>query len=81
MLEIRGLDETYDQCTADGCFRIKEVVDVELAQSLLDSANQGLRRSQSKPLDFEKETNNFGFLLVERYDVSRKSYYHKTIIR
>jgi len=72
MKRIREKEDVYSECLEQGMFRKRYEIDVFLIKSLLDSAKEGFRRSKKIENIYEKETKNYSFLFVERYDILRK---------
>ena len=69
---IDNLENIYAQCQADGMFKIREEIDKHLVKSLLESALSGLKRSKKIENVFEKESKDYSYIFVERYDILRK---------
>lgn len=72
MTQIKGLEETYDSCQAEGFIQFRKDIDVELAKSLLQSALEGVERSKSSEGAYEKKTHNYSFVFTEKYDILRR---------
>ena len=47
MTQIKGLNETYDKCQAEGFIQFQKDIDIDLTQSLLQSALDGVEHSKS----------------------------------
>ena len=68
MTQIKGLEETYDSCQAEGFIQFRKDIDIDLAKSLLQSALEGVERSKSSEEAYEKKTHNYSFVFTEKYD-------------
>ena len=72
MTQIKELNETYDKCQAEGFIQFQKDIDIDLAQSLLQSALDGVEHSKSSEGAYEKKTRNYSFVFTEKYDILRK---------
>jgi hypothetical protein len=68
---IKKLDEVYQQCVAQGKLQEPEEIDVERAQSLLDTSSFDLKSCNDITPILEKN-KNFGMLWTGRYEVIRQ---------
>lgn len=69
--KIEPLDRVYNKCLAEGIFRDKTNIDIELIKSLLESAEIGIKRLSIIGDKFEKDSGNYAYLLRDNYEILR----------
>ena len=68
-IDIRPLEQVYDECLADGLIRDQSKIDVERVKSLIDSVERGLKRLNAAGESYEKEAQDYSFYLTDRYEL------------
>jgi len=70
---MRGLEERYDGCLADGKIQFSEgCVDVYLAKSLLETAKEEYSQELELEKTHEKTATNYSVMFNTRYEILRK---------
>ena len=68
---IDDLDRTYDVCLANGMFKEKNTVDIELIKSLKEMAEKGLEFINKKSNDIKKDSSEWTFVFRDYYESLR----------
>ncbi len=68
---IDDLDRTYDVCLANGMFKEKNTVDIELIKSLKEMAEKGLEFIKKKSKDIKKDSSEWTFVFRDYYESLR----------
>jgi len=68
---IDDLDRTYDVCLANGLFKEKNTVDIELIKSLKEIAEKGLEFIKKKSKDIKKDSSEWTFVFRDYYESLR----------
>lgn len=69
--EIDDLGKTYSVCLANGMFKEKNTVDLELIKSLKDVAEKGLEFIKQKSNDIKKNSTDWTFVFRDYYESLR----------
>ena len=70
-IDIGDLDETYDKCLANGQFREKNEVDIELIKSLKNVAEKGLLFIKDKEKHIKTNSADWTFVFRDYYEALR----------
>ena len=70
-IDIKSLDEIFDNSLKDGLFKKQSFIDLERIKSLVQSAEIGLERLKSIGESFEKKHGNYSFYLTDHYEILR----------
>jgi len=68
---IDDLDRTYDVCLANGMFKEKNTVDIELIKSLKEMAEKGLEFIKKKSEGIKKGSSDWTFVFRDYYESLR----------
>lgn len=73
MKKVKDLEEKYDACLSDGKIQFREGnIDVELAKSLCETAEEEYKQEQAFEKTHEKKATNYSVMFNTKYDVLRK---------
>ncbi|MBN2459656.1 hypothetical protein JXB28_05200 [Candidatus Woesearchaeota archaeon] len=68
---IEDMEKTYDVCLANGMFKEKNTVDVELIKSLKEVSEKGLEFIKKKSKDIKKDSPDWTFVFRDYYESLR----------
>ncbi|MBU1198857.1 MAG: hypothetical protein KKF46_02340 [Nanoarchaeota archaeon] len=69
--EIDILNKTYDVCLANGRFKEKNTIDLELIKSLKEVAEKGLEFIKQKSSDIKRNSTDWTFVFRDYYESLR----------
>ena len=69
--EIDSLNKTYDVCLANGMFKEKNTLDLELIKSLKEVSEKGLEFIKKKSDDIKKNSTDWTFVFRDYYESLR----------
>lgn len=70
-IDIDDLDKTYDKCLANGLYKEKNEIDIELIKSLKNVADKGLAFIKDKEKNIQKESTDWTFVFRDYYESLR----------
>ena len=70
-IDIDDMGRTYDVCLANGNFREKNLVDVEVIKSLKDVADKGLEFTKRKSTGIKPDSSDWTFVFRDYYESLR----------
>ncbi len=68
---IKDLESTYGRCDADGIYKVKEEVDMDLIRSLADNGERGLKFIKKASRTISKSSTDWTFVFREYYEALR----------
>ncbi len=69
---IDDLEKTYDICLANGMFKEKNTIDIELIKSLKGMAEKGLEFIKKRSKDIKKDNTEWTFVFRDYYESLRE---------